>query len=250
MISELSEISGAFAGDGSLYKNGKSFTFEIRGAPDELQYYQDILKPKLEKIFGFSLKIIKRCYVGGYVIGLRTSKRIAYETFHEKLGFPVGEKSTIVEVPKMIIDDKRNWIPYLRGLFDTDGSIYLRHTGWFKFKSGERKRYSHPVVEFSTSSEKHKERINFMLRTLGFNCWMEKTKVRLGGKSTVDTFFRLIKPNNNKHKNRYKLCRDRLVGYGGGLLIHFPSGFQGSNPCPGAQLYLNLRTVFVNPWIL
>ena len=210
----LSEISGAFAGDGSLYRNGKSFTFEIRGAPDELQYYQDILKPKLEKLFGFSLKIIKRRYVGGYVIGLRTSKRRAYEVFHEKLGFPVGEKSKIVEVPRIILDDKRAWIHYLRGLFDTDGSIYIRHTGWFRLKSGERKRYSHPVVEFSTSSEKHKEQIHFMLKNLGFNSWMEKTKVRLGGKSTVEQFFRLIKPNNNKHKNRYKLCRDRLVGYG------------------------------------
>jgi len=196
MDKDLAEVAGAFAGDGSLYANGSGYLFEIRGPKNELPYYE-ILKPKFEKILKIELKIVKRSYNGGYVIGLRSGKRIVYDIFHKKLGFPVGSKSRIVKVPKIIFSNEKLWIYYLRGVFDTDGSIYLR-------KAGRKMRQIQPVVDICSLSVKHLKQINFMLKGLGFSSWMEKTKVRMAGKSTLERFFKTIKPNNNKHHLRYR----------------------------------------------
>ena len=129
------------------------------------------------------------------MVGIRSCKKKAYSMFHEFLGFPIGEKCLRVQVPGVILKERDRWASYIRGVFDTDGSVYARRTGR---KSGKR----HPVVDISSSSRRHLEQLHMMDRALGFNCWIESTHIRMGGWSTVSRFFREIRPHNLTHIKR------------------------------------------------
>ena len=59
-----------------------------------------------------------------------------------------------------------------------------------------------PVVDISSSSKVHIFQLYGMVRTLGFNCWLEGNHVRMGGWATVNNFFRKIRPHNSTHIKR------------------------------------------------
>lgn len=193
---EIAEISGIFAGDGTIYKTNRSVVLEVRGSSKEGEYYRKTVAPLFGKLFREKLKILKRKYNDGFCFGVRVCGRKVYE-FSHRYGFPIGKKSRTVDVPTFIILSKspRIWAAYLRGLFDTDGSIYLRR---------QKKTIRQPIVEFRSVSKRHLARISLLLKRLGFNCWIEKgDKVRFGGWKPTLKFFILIRPNNNKHIRRF-----------------------------------------------
>ncbi len=197
----LGEVAGIFAGDGSLYqtsngRGGKSYVLEVRGPIKELNYYTKHIKPKFEKVLSRELKIIKRTYERGYVIGIRACGKDVAEIFHKQLGFPVGSKSRIVDIPKSVLKNKECWKTYIRGVFDTDGSVYLKKSG--------RGKYMQPVVDISSYSPKHLENIKLLLHNVGFNFWTEKTKIRLAGWANTKRFFKDINPQNPTQKARFR----------------------------------------------
>ena len=101
--------------------------------------------------------------------------------------------------------NKNLWISYLRGEFDTDGSIYLKKHG----KGGKSKQ---PAIQFASQSSVHLLQIKELLNRLGFNCWIEKDmKVRLSGWSTTQRFLNIVKPNNNKHWQRIRELMSRII---------------------------------------
>ncbi|MBI5871778.1 hypothetical protein HZB88_01700 [archaeon] len=202
----LAEIAGVFAGDGSLYRTSRGCVLEIRGSPKELEYYKRYVKPIFERVTNEKVKIIKRNYTGGFLIGIRTCRSNICNFFNKELDFPIGKKSNIVKVPRVIINDKNLWKDYIRGVFDSDGSIYMR-------TSGRKGKYPQPIVDFSSTSERHLEELYKMLKFIGFNCWKEKNKIRMGGWSTVKRFFDVIKPHNNVMLQRFKgIYKARATG--------------------------------------
>ena len=115
--------------------------------------------------------------------------------FHSLFGFPIGDKSLIVKVPSLILELKCLWADYVRGVFDTDGSVYLRN-------QGRRSLNKCVVLDISSSSRVHIFQLYGMVRSLGFNCWLESTHVRMGGWSTVNRFFQIVQPHNLIHIKR------------------------------------------------
>lgn len=195
---DLGEVSGIFAGDGTLYQTKTGFVMEVRGNSNEEPYYQNYVKPMFEKILSRELRLIRRHYPGGYVIGIRSCNRETKEIFHDRLGFPIGKKSENVEIPKQILEEKRYWKSYIRGVFDTDGSIYVR-------KSGPGMKYTQPVIDIASNSTKHLMQIKQILNNLGFVFWFEKSnnKVRMAGWENAERFFKVINPHNNKKIERF-----------------------------------------------
>ena len=129
----IGEMGGIFAGDGTLYttKQGKGHVLEVRGNSDEIEYYENHVKFIFGKMFQKNLKVIKRYYPNktGHVIGIRICGKEVKELIHDILGFPIGKKSDIVEIPQVIVQNKDAWESYIRGVFDTDGSFYIRKSG-------------------------------------------------------------------------------------------------------------------------
>lgn len=205
----LYECAGIVAGDGSIYSvSSGTIVLEVRGSSDEFDYYTTKVKPLFSELFGQELKVIKRNYSGGFCYGIRKCGVEVKRIFCGRLGFPIGKKSRIVRIPSEVLRSKRHGLKaaFIRGLFDTDGSVYLRNA--------RARKYFHPVAEVSSVSPVMREQLKLLFRELGFNAWIEKEgKVRLGGWSTVQRFFEVVKPNNPKHILRYhKLILSGIAG--------------------------------------
>lgn len=196
MNQNLSEAAGIFAGDGTLYRTDSGFVLEVRGPPEERKYYEKSVSKIFSKVFGEELKVCDR-NCGKLMIGIRKSGLFVNKIFHERLGFPVGTKERTVEVPKEIINsnDRKIWIAYLRGVFDTDGCVSL---------TKNREIWLKPVVDFGSVSPNHRLDILFLLERLGFSSHLQGDKVRIGGWKTVEKFFKVIKPHNPLKANKWQ----------------------------------------------
>lgn len=195
----LGEICGIFAGDGTLYRTNKGHVIEIRGNSKEEEYYLGNVKPKFDRIFSKNIKLTKRYYPGGHVVGIRICTKEAMRLFHEILGFPIGKKSHTVKIPDVIFNNKRCWKGYIRGIFDTDGSFYIR-------KAGRNLKQRQPIVDITSYSINHLNQIQLILNQLGFKPWLERGnhKIRMAGWNNVKRFFKEIKPKNNTHVTKFQ----------------------------------------------
>jgi intein/homing endonuclease len=139
---------------------------------------------------------------------------------HE-LGFPYGNKSSIVEVPDWIIksENKELIAKFLRGLFDTDGCIHFwkRTTG--KYCEFKRKHHYYPVIKFSTISEKLGIQIKELMRKLisGFISQNKfkpkkineniKHVITIYGPEKTNKFFEIIGSKNIMKLSRFILWK-------------------------------------------
>jgi len=188
-----------------MYRTNSGVAIEIRGNVDESEYYAKYVKPFFRITTGVEPVSTIRAYAGARVVGIRCCRREAYSILHQTFGFPIGEKSLRVKVPSCILRLRNLWEDYIRGVFDTDGSVYMR-------KQGKRKSARSLVLDISSSSRVHIFQLYGMVRTLGFNCWLEGTHVRMAGWSTVNEFFQRIRPRNPTHIKR--LSRFNALGRG------------------------------------
>ncbi len=105
-------------------------------------------------------------------------------------GLVFNKVKSQVDVPKWIFSNEEFMKRFLRGFFDTDGSIYkLRYGIQISFKN-----YSHPLLK---SLQK-------MLSGLGYKpSRISSHSVYVTRVSDVVRFFEEIQPANIKHKKRY-----------------------------------------------
>jgi len=126
--SNLSEMVGIILGDGNLYYNEKQHKYLLRissNTEEEIEY-RLYVADFMQKIFKISPRIVdKRDRKGTDLIIQK--KEIVEQLI--KNGLRAGNKvKNQVNVPFWIFEKKEYIIACLRGLFDTDGSIYLRNT--------------------------------------------------------------------------------------------------------------------------
>ena len=127
---DLAEIAGTLIGDGCLSKyfvkkeNRFRYVTAFTGSNDEFEYYYNFVQPVI--MYNFGVK--GRLY-------LRSDNSTRYHVvskkvfdFFSNLGIPVGKKSFTVFIPKAILSDFKLLAPCLKGIWDTDGSIYQRYS--------------------------------------------------------------------------------------------------------------------------
>jgi len=123
---ELAEEIGWHIGDGSMnfYKNSgklKGF-YQLRGhIKEDKEHYKKRIKQLFKKLF--DIKISLREMPSTRVIGFQIWNNKLIE-FKQRLGLPLSEKSEI-EIPKTLLSNNRLKKAVIRGIFDTDGGIYL-----------------------------------------------------------------------------------------------------------------------------
>jgi len=105
-----------------------------------------------------------------------------------------------LHTPRWIMENKSYYMPFIRGLFDTDGCVYLdRH------RKGS-KTYKHLGWTISSNADKLVKDIIFMLRELGFSPSYRKSQhsVYLRKQDEVCRYFTEIGTHNSKHESRYQ----------------------------------------------
>ncbi len=124
---ELAEFYGIMLGDGNLTikKGYKIGTYQIRITGDsrhDKKYFIEHVKPMIESLFNIKVKLTKEKNKNAINL-VATGKELA--EFLESKGFKAGDKiENKLRIPSWIKERKERLRRCLRGLYDTDGSVY------------------------------------------------------------------------------------------------------------------------------
>ncbi len=197
---DLAEISGILLGDGGIYLDyNKKYHITISFNKKETRYLYYV-KTLIESYFYLYKWSILECRTEFFVRNI--SVHVANHLI--KNGLKAGNKTANeVKIPNWIFSNEEYLIRCLRGLFDTDGCIYKKFSKYaqIQFKFGN----------YGTTSSVHRA-----VKKLGFfptRIQQEKNRKFIHWKfyiirqSKIDSFFNIIKPQNEKHVIRYQKIR-------------------------------------------
>ncbi len=205
---ELAEETGWHIGDGSMnyYKNHEKMIglYQLRGhIEDDRPHYIQRIKPLFKNIYGIDVSL--REMPSTRVFGFQIWSNELVE-FKQKLGLKIGPKLDI-KIPDIFLDDKKLRIAVVRGVFDTDGCIYLE----------KKNNKLYPRIEIFTISNILAQQLLDILTELGFRTTKYlaekanriKSNKRLGykisirGEEMFHRFIKIISPQNPKHLAKY-----------------------------------------------
>ena len=127
---------------------------------------------------------------------------------------PIGEKSHKVKVPTKILNNKKLYISFLRGLFDTDGCIHFEKSYNKNASKWQKEKHHIPKVAITTVSKELSNQTAQMFQTIGLKFSVrtikpyknnsEAYRIESKGKKRVKTFFSKIKPKNSRHIKKFE----------------------------------------------
>lgn len=208
MNEKLAELYGAMIGDGCLskyysnYRKRNEVCFMITGHTHDEPYHRNVLQPILIKNFGIRGYIWLRKKYNAVLFS--TSNKEVFN-FFKKLGFPIGLKGDKLKIPKSFLLNNKLSIAWVRGIFDTDGTVYNRYSK--KYKNNYQK-YTYKNIQFHMKSKKVIYQIKKILEKNSIKTGKIFDKkgyfgLRIYEQSAVKRFFNIIKPSNNYHKERF-----------------------------------------------
>ena len=208
--SKISELIGAIIGDGCIrYKpEMNQYYLEIVGNKDEEKQYFDYLKKILKKEFNLDAHIKTR----ERGLRLKAYSKLFIEYLINELNMPSNkEKGPNIIIPKQIIQNPELLRFCLRGIVDTDGSLFL---------SNKSHRSDYPTIEISTTSKKLASQLKEVLSNqfrIGFRSYKPLSyltiyRVSLNGEKMVDKWFNEIGFSNQRNINRYKKLKNGTGG--------------------------------------
>lgn len=163
---DLAELLGIHIGDGCISETNKYSEYYLGGDfIEEKEYHDNWVKPLFNKkimnpIFGKDVNYKEHPKVGIYGFHIFDKKLV---DFFKQLGISSGTKINI-HIPKAILKDKILLKRFIRGLFDTDGSIYFE-----KSYTSKHLMNNHPIIQFGTVSLNLSIDVYNFLKKLGLN---------------------------------------------------------------------------------
>ena len=115
---------------------------------------------------------------------------------NKNLNFPIGKKKNLT-IEKEIAEEWEKIKYVIRGVFDTDGSLYFDKTPVGK---------PYPVLSIHMNAPILLKQIRKKLLEKGFKVQLRKdnTAIFLKGSIQLNKWFKEIKPMNDKHVSKYK----------------------------------------------
>ncbi|MFC1731315.1 LAGLIDADG family homing endonuclease [candidate division KSB1 bacterium] len=179
---DLAEFFGIMLGDGHI----SSFQIVVTLGSMEIEYARYVVS-LMHKIFNIEPKIgvRKTKHYDVYFGSVELVKWLRQE------GLVSNKVVSQVDVPQWVFEKPVYMKRFLRGFFDTDGSIY---------------RLRHGIqIELSNRSKPLLGSLQKMLRSLQYTPSNESCfKVYVTKRREVSRFFKDIQPQNKKHLRRYK----------------------------------------------
>ena len=212
---DIAEICGAIVGDGWIQKRGCSMVIAGHMTEDR-DYYNQHFISLFSKNF---IKVNPKEFPYWRVYGFGMYKKKFVQEL-SNLGIPSSKKVNIVRLPQWIFNSKKEIkYSFLRGLFDTDGCIYM-YKSYGKWDKGFRSIYHHKPRIVITSVSKD---LIYDLIDLGkeVSINFKGPKIRKGGfkynknnsdsyileinkiQEIINWFEKTVKPKNPKHITKY-----------------------------------------------
>lgn len=189
----LAELCGILLGDGGISTYQVIVTLH---SEDDKEYGQ-FVSQLFEKLFHVQPKLYISKKFRAFDI---TISRIELVEHCLKLGLVAGNKiKQKIDIPGWIKENPTYLRACIKGLVDTDGSIYT-HT-----YRVNRKIYSYKKLSFCSASEPLRLTVFKGLRELGLKPRIAQDRdVRLENSHDTDTYMRVIGSHNPKHVRRYE----------------------------------------------
>lgn len=199
---DLAEEIGLHVGDGSMNFYSNKGIYQLRGhIEDDKKHYKTRILELYKKLYNLDLNIRKMESTG--VLGFQIWSNALVEFKNKIIGLPLGKKTNIV-VPK-VINNKKLFRSFLRGFFDTDGSVYIEN------KRGK----SYPRIEMKTTSKSLCLQIVKFLKKDSINVthyeykrkeknWNNLYSIMIRGFPSVTEWIKKISSNNPKHIEKLK----------------------------------------------
>lgn len=208
---ELAEETGWHIGDGSMniynHKDGKQRGFyQLRGHIEEdVTHYKERIKPLFKLLYDIdiSLRIMPKTRVFGFQLW-----NCDLVKFKQKIGLPLGKKFDIA-IPEVFLKNNELKKGVARGIFDTDGGIYL-----------EPNRNLYPRAYIGTISKTLANQLLKLFADLGLRATKCKAVskrvdnrqqlyvISTRGEKMLHKFIKIIQPANPKHLARYQKFLD------------------------------------------
>jgi len=215
---ELAEFLGWHVGDGCISINKRHYQYTLTGdIVEEYPFYEKIVIPTFNYLFQNQLNgpTKLRTYESVGVCGIYLFQKDFIQFLQRKFNLKSGKKDTITIPPNIkTIEEK---IYFIRGLFDTDGSIYFcKNYNKRKSKSIYNSVHYRPKMKLATISYILIEEVNNILTNLGFHSRIQKPikqrkneypmhSVIIDSKSDILKWIREIGFRNIKHATKVKI---------------------------------------------
>lgn len=203
---DLSEFVGFFIGDGCLSKSGGQQIVLTGSAKRQTEEYFVYLNNVLRENFDVEGNIYHR--KDNDVFLLRTNNPVLVG-FLLNLGFKFGPKSQTVKIPEKIMENTNLSIACLRGIFNSDGSIYRRYGK--KYRNHPKHYTDYFNIQFKSMSLELIAQIKNILGSLGLasnRIIRDKSNgasiLRITAQRSVNKFLNVVKINHPHHLARIK----------------------------------------------
>lgn len=193
----LAEFVGIILGDGGITKY--QVTVSLHKYDDK--EYSKFVVQLFKKLFSVSASIVCKKNQRIKAIDCLVSRKKLVDYCVNTLGLKIGNKvKQQVDVPDWVKKKLSYKISCLRGLIDTDGSIFLHR---YKVNG---KEYKYKKITFNNSSKPLVKYVNSILCEVGINSRITRQgkEVRIGSIVDIKKYFRVIGSHNPKHLKRYK----------------------------------------------
>jgi len=183
---DLAELLGIHIGDGCISENKRYSEYYLGGdLVEEREYHDNWVGPLFNKkimnpLFNKNVNYKEHPKVGVYAFHIFDKKLV---NFFKDFGIVSGSKINS-GIPKKILSDKKLLKRFIRGLFDTDGSIFFQ-----KNYSINISKHIFPKIQLGSVSEKLVKDVYNSLILLGMHPMMKKPHK---GKKDKNMVFRVI----------------------------------------------------------
>lgn len=184
---DLAEFLGLLAGDGHVSKVNYEVSVTCHKELDK-----DYATNRVTKLFLdlFSLNAIIKENKNNNAMKCLVHSKMLSEYLTTYFQIPRGKKKGKLHIPIQIRTEKELLASYVRGLFDTDGSIYLR-------------RKSSLVLSIISRDPIFLNEVKNALTELGYSPSVSGKNLYIYTQKEVKRFMIEVKPSNEKHLNRY-----------------------------------------------
>lgn len=198
----LAEFCGIIIGDGCLYNKSNNYLIMISGHPiNDREYYDQLIK-EIKNISQNKIRL--KLHQKSLRLILQDKK--LYNFFVNDLSMEYnGKKTYNVYIPKLISRNNIYKKRCLRGIFDTDGSV---------FTSNKKGSPNYPCIEITTVSERLAKNIFNILNDMKFRVRIRKYKpkggincfrISLNGYNMIKKWYREIGSSNPTKRRKIEL---------------------------------------------
>ena len=189
---KLAEFIGLMMGDGGMTKRQISITLHH---VDDFAYSRFVIS-LIEELFSLTPTVR---HVAKNSVNIIVVSRSRLVTFLNNLGLPIGNKiRQNFDVPEWIRRNESYMIACIRGLVDTDGSVFTH-----KYRVNG-KQYLYKKLSFCSASLPLRRTVKTFLQNHGFHVRASRgIDLRIESKSGMARYMQLIGSHNEKHLKRY-----------------------------------------------